>query len=44
VGTAVVSFPEPVEDPRLVPPGEDLLLEGRVIWILGERLEHRSRL
>ena len=40
VRSASVAFAEPVEDPLLVPPGEDLLLEGGVIWILGERLEH----
>src|SRR6185295_6964009 len=40
VSSAPVAFSQPVEDPLLVPPSEDLLLEGGVIWILGERLEH----
>jgi hypothetical protein len=39
VRSAPIAFPQPVEDPLLVPPGEDLLLEGGVIGILGERLE-----
>jgi len=41
VGTAAIALPEPVEDPGLLPPGEDLLLEGGVIWILRQRLEHK---
>jgi len=44
MGAAEIALPEPREDPRLLPPGEDLLLEGGVIRILRERLEHRSRL
>src|SRR6185295_4482478 len=40
VRSAPVAFPQAVEDPLLFPPGEDLLLEGGVIWILGDRLEH----
>src|SRR5262249_39071470 len=42
-GATPVSLAEPLEDPLLLPPGEDLLLEGGMIWILGQRPEHRLR-
>ena len=40
VRPAPVTLSEPLEDPLLLPPGEHLLLEGGVIRILRERLEH----
>jgi hypothetical protein len=40
VRSATIALAEAVEDPLLCPPGEDLLLESRVIGILRERSEH----
>jgi hypothetical protein len=34
---------EAIEHPGVVPPGENLLLEGKVIGILGERFEQCDR-
>ena len=40
---AAVPLAQLFEDALPVPPGEDLLLEGRMIRVLGERLEHPLR-
>ena len=40
VRPAAISLAEPVEDPRLLPPVENLLLEGGVVRVLRQRLEH----
>ena len=37
---AAVLLPESVEDALRLPPGEDLALEGEVVWVLCERFEH----
>ncbi len=38
--TAAILLPQPLEDAFSIPPVEDLLFEGPVIGILGQRLEH----
>jgi hypothetical protein len=40
VRAAPVALAEPVEDPLLVPPGEDLLLEGKVVRIRRQSFVH----